>query len=69
MSESLTDSIRRAVEESGQSRYAIAHKTGVSQATLSRFMNGERRLSLEIAEKLIAGLGLRVKIIKSTKDK
>jgi len=36
----IGDKLREAIERSGRSRYRIAKETGVSQATLSRFMHG-----------------------------
>ena len=38
---SFSDQIRRAIEDSGLSRYWIARLTGISEATLSRFMAGK----------------------------
>jgi transcriptional regulator with XRE-family HTH domain len=64
MRETLSSLIRRAIEESGESRYAIACKCGVQQSTLSRFMLRQGQISLETADKLIAGLGIEVKYTK-----
>jgi len=36
---SLTDQIRRAIEQSAVSRYRIAQETGVAESTLCRFMD------------------------------
>jgi transcriptional regulator with XRE-family HTH domain len=52
--------LKCAVEESGLSMYELARKSGVSQSQLSRFMRGERALSLESASKLFEPLGLKV---------
>ncbi|MBI1900489.1 MAG: helix-turn-helix transcriptional regulator [Planctomycetia bacterium] len=50
-----------AVERSsGLSRYEIWKRTGVDQATLSRFVNGERLLSLDAVDKLAEALGLEI---------
>ena len=43
---------------SGESEYAIGKATGVSQSVLSRFVNGERGISLETAAKLCSYLEL-----------
>ncbi|MES1213409.1 MAG: helix-turn-helix domain-containing protein [Singulisphaera sp.] len=49
---------RRTIVESGESEYAIGKATGVSQSVLSRFVNGERGISLETAAKLCRYLEL-----------
>ena len=41
----LSDQVRRAIEDSGETRYAICKATGLDNATLCRFMSGERGLS------------------------
>ena len=58
----LLDAIRRAVEASGQTRYAISKGSGVTQGQLSRLVRGERGLSIESAERLADYLGLRITI-------
>lgn len=52
--------IRRAIEESGESAYAVAKGSGVSQAVLSRFLSGSRGLTLETADRLCHHLGLEL---------
>jgi transcriptional regulator with XRE-family HTH domain len=56
----LLGSLRAAIKSSGQSRYQIAKATGVAESVLSRFMSGERGLSIETAERIAAHLGLEV---------
>jgi len=58
----ILDQIRRAIEESGQTRYRIWQETGISQAQLSRFMHGKQGLSYEAVEKLVGYLGLEIVI-------
>ena len=58
----LEDTIRKAIETSGQSRYRIAKETGVSQAHLSRLMSGQRGMSVEMLERLAPYLGLEIVI-------
>ena len=53
----ITDRIRRLIETSDQSRYAISKATGIDQATLSRFVKGERGLSMEALDKLAEFFG------------
>ena len=43
----LTDQLRKAIDDSGLTRYRIAQETGISQATLSKFYLGQRGLSME----------------------
>lgn len=44
---SLTDQLRKAIDDSGLTRYRIAQETGVSEAALSKFYLGQRGLSME----------------------
>lgn len=46
------------MENSGQSRYAIAKATGISEAALSRFAAGTQPLRGNNTDKLAAHLGL-----------
>ncbi len=64
MNETLSATLRRAILESGMSRYAIAVKAGVDQAALSRFMAGKRGVSLDTADKLIDALGIEIRYRK-----
>ena len=57
MKRTLSDVLRRAILESGITRYAIAVKAGVDQAALGRFVSGKRSMSLETADKLMDALG------------
>jgi transcriptional regulator with XRE-family HTH domain len=50
----------RALGRSSLSRYAIAKRIGVSQAQLSRFVHGQRRLGLGTAASLADALGLEL---------
>ncbi len=56
----VSDQLRRAIEKSPESRYAIAQATGVNQSTLSRFMHGGG-LSSENLDLIAAYLGLELK--------
>lgn len=55
---SLTEVLRYEITNSERSRYALAKESGVSESQISRFMSGERSLSLDAADKLAAVLGL-----------
>ena len=61
MSVKVTDSIRRAVQECGETRYRISKETGVPQATLSRLVAGEREPSGALIDTLSAYFGLELR--------
>lgn len=60
----LSEQIRQAVLTCGQTRYAIAKATGISQATLSRFVNGERGLPMTTLDTLADYLNLNIQASK-----
>jgi transcriptional regulator with XRE-family HTH domain len=55
---SIVEQLRQAIANSGQTEYAIAKGSGVSQSVVNRFVNGERGISLETAAKLCEYLDL-----------
>jgi transcriptional regulator with XRE-family HTH domain len=57
----IVDQLRRAIADSGQTEYAIAKGSGVSQSVLSRFVRGERSIGMETAAKLCQYLKLDLK--------
>jgi len=56
----LSDQVRRAVDASGLSRYAICKALNMDQATMSRFMKGKGGLSMVNLDALADLLGLDV---------
>ncbi len=66
MSKPLTDQIRDAVRKSKLSAYHICKETGIDKASMSKFLSGERGLSLAALDKLAALLKLR--IVSGRKD-
>lgn len=60
----MTDQLRRAIDASGMSRYAICKAIGLPQSTMSRFMGGECGLALETVDRL--GALLRLRIVAAT---
>ncbi|GAB6167488.1 hypothetical protein JCM19992_34880 [Thermostilla marina] len=56
----LSDQIRQAVKQSGLSQYALCKLTGIDKAAMSRFVNGDRGLSLATLDRLADVLGLEV---------
>jgi transcriptional regulator with XRE-family HTH domain len=56
----IEDQLRRAVARSGMSLNRLGRAVGVNQSQLSRFLRGERSLTLTAAAKLCTFLGLRL---------
>jgi transcriptional regulator with XRE-family HTH domain len=54
----IVDQLRKAIADSGETEYAIAKGSGVSQSVVNRFVHGERSISLETAAKLCSYLNL-----------
>jgi transcriptional regulator with XRE-family HTH domain len=56
----LSDEIRQAIDNYGQTRYVIAKATGIDQSTLSRFMAGKRGLPMKTLDTLADYLDLHI---------
>jgi plasmid maintenance system antidote protein VapI len=56
----ISDQLRQVILDCGQTRYAVCKATGIGQDVLSRFIHGERGLSMEVLDTLGEYLGLRV---------
>jgi hypothetical protein len=63
----LDDQLRQAVLDCGQSQYAICKATGIDKTALSRFINGERGVSMAVMNSLGEYLGLRIVADKAKK--
>ena len=59
----LTDQLRQIIENCGQSRYAIAKATGISEPTLCRLVSGDRFISPNALDTLGEYLGLELRIV------
>ena len=57
----VTEQLRRAVEQSGESRYSISKATGVDKAVLSRFVASGRGVRSETFDALCEYLGLELR--------
>ena len=57
---SLTEQLRRAVLNCGQSQATICKTTGIEKTALFRFLAGERGVSCEVMDILGKYLGLRI---------
>jgi transcriptional regulator with XRE-family HTH domain len=58
----LSDQMRNLIESSGVTRYRMAQETGVSESTLSYFVNGKRGLSMEALDAIGEFLDLEIVI-------
>jgi transcriptional regulator with XRE-family HTH domain len=56
----LQEQLRQAVRDSGQSLNQLAERTGVDSGRLSRFMRGERDLTLSATTRICEALGLQL---------
>jgi transcriptional regulator with XRE-family HTH domain len=56
----LVDQLRQAIIDSGLSQGEMARRSGVDQGQLSRFLRGERTMTLPAAAKLCSILGLEL---------
>jgi hypothetical protein len=65
----FSDELRRAVDGCGRSRYRLCHELGIAESTLSRFMSGERGLTMRCLDSLAALLDLHVVAGKRPKRK
>ena len=64
--DSVSEQVRHAIKTCGLSRYALARETGVAESALSRFMSGERGLSMRALDAVGAALRLRVAATPAT---
>ena len=67
--ESFSDQLRRAVEQSEHSQYTICRKTGIDKSVLSKFVRGLRGMSLDSVDTLCQYLGLRLTTDDEPKQK
>ena len=64
----LSDQLRRIIADSGMSRYEISKRSGVPEATLSRFFNRKTGLTTDTLDKLAPVLGIEL-VAKRPKKK
>ena len=65
----LSDQVRKAVDQSGMSRYRICQLAEIDQPSMSRFMAGKVGLTLERLDRLAEVLDLRIVAGKSSQRK
>ena len=61
--------MRKAIDDSGLTRYRIAQDTGINEGALGKFYHGERGLSLDSLDRLSEYLGLRIVMERKPKKK
>lgn len=57
---SLTDQLRKAIDDSGLSLYRVAKATHTPYAAIHGFANGHRDIKLETAERLAELFGMKL---------
>jgi plasmid maintenance system antidote protein VapI len=57
----ISDVLRRAIVESGESLNALERATGVVRASLMRFVRGDQSLRLDKADRLAEHFGLEIR--------
>ncbi len=58
----MIEQIRKAVQASPKTRYRLSKESGVSEAQLSRLVNGKCGLGADNLERLADALGLKITI-------
>ena len=58
----MSDQVREAIKASGLTRYEIAKQSGVTEGALSRFMAGERDMTLRTLERIASLIGVRLTV-------
>lgn len=58
--EAVSEALRKAISGSGLTPYAIAKSAGMSPQIITRFLRGERGLSLVVIDRLCRVLGLEL---------
>lgn len=56
----VVDQLQKVIAQSGESQLSIANVTGINQGNLSKFLRGERSLSLENFAVLCAHFKLKL---------
>jgi len=57
---SITNQLKRAVQDADETLYRVAKDSGVSYATLHSFMKGRRGLSADAIDKLCIYFGFKL---------
>ena len=65
----MSDQLRQAIDDSGQTRYRIAKETGIDESGLAKYYNGHQGLSADALDRLGKYLGLRIVMDRKPKKK
>jgi len=57
----ISDLLRRTIAESGASYNALQKETGVTRASIMRFVRGDQSLRLDVADRLAAFFDLELR--------
>ena len=60
----ISDLLRQAIVESGVSYNALQRETGVTRASIMRFVEGRQSLRLDMADRLAAHFGLALQKVR-----
>jgi len=63
----LSDQVRHAIDDSGQTRYQIAKGAAIDESALAKFYNGHRGLSTNALDRI--GEYLNLQITRAKPDK
>jgi plasmid maintenance system antidote protein VapI len=67
ISDLLRRTIARAVEQGGTNYLSLERETGVTRASIRRFVQGERTLRLDMADQLAAFFGLALQLKRKSR--
>ena len=64
----FSDSIKKAIDSCGLTRYRIAAEAGVPPSSISRFMSGQFALTTDTLDKIAPVIGLEVRCRGARKE-
>jgi len=67
--DTMTTALRAAIQKDGRSLNKLGLAAGVNNGVLSRFMRGERDVTLSTADAICWGLGVDVRLVKPRRTK
>lgn len=62
MTDEVRDKARQEIKEKGWTQEQLAKEAGVKQATVSRFLSGDRNKAAEAAVAILNALGLKLTV-------
>ncbi len=60
--DSISETLKRAIRESGRPPQQVANEAGVSQALIDQFLSGRRDIPMIAADRLASVLGLKLTV-------